>query len=593
MIDKSIFEELFVLDMSANHRGSLARAREIIKEHSLIVSASNVRAAVVLPFLQRQSVRSADAKEPPPNSGAGEACHLFSREEYAGLMRFIRQCGCLPLSTPFDQETLGCCQEFDLPLIKICRTQSGDRQFLEKVAASGRAVIVSTSSMDLKELDDLVELFAGRSIPLCINYGVAGGPQEDCESELNRLDLLRKRYPEQTIGYSSFEHGDCQTSITIAYAKGSRVFERQIDIKTDGIESEKFVLLPDQTAQWFAAYKKAREFCGVAGLSGLTASPSSQEKGSKSGKLITVLTPCFNEEGNVEALYEAVKAVVAPRYRYEHLFIDNCSTDKTVENLRRLAAADPNVKVIVNMRNFGHVRSPYHALHQASGDAVIGIVADLQDPPELINQFLDYWEQGELLVVGVKTKSRENPIMYAARTVYYRLLNAMANVNLIEHFSGYALFDRSVVEELKKVSDNPPYIRGLISELGYQPRQIEYVQAQRKSGKTHLSFYDLFDFAMLGLTSHSIVPVRLATITGFFLAFCSFLVSLFYLIYKLVFWSSFSVGTAPLVIGMFFMFSIQLMFIGLLGEYVSATHQQVLKRPFVVEKERINFDRKD
>jgi glycosyltransferase involved in cell wall biosynthesis len=309
-------------------------------------------------------------------------------------------------------------------------------------------------------------------------------------------------------------------------------------------------------------------------------------------KLISIVTPCYNEEKNVELIYQAVKDVMAkvPQYKYEHIFIDNASTDTTVAILRRLAESDKQLKVIVNNRNFGYIRSPYYGLLQARGDAVILIVADLQDPPEMMLEFIKHWEAGDKVVVGVKTKSEENWLIYKLRTMYYRTLNRMTNVELVEHFTGFGLYDQSVIVELRKLNESYPYLRGLISELGYTPTKIPFTQPPRKFGVTKSHLYALYDLVMLGLTSHTIVPMRLATVTGFVLAIGCLIVSFIYLIYKLVFWFNFSLGMAPLVIGMFFLFSVQLAFIGLLGEYVGAVHTHVQRRPLVVERERINFD---
>lgn len=309
-------------------------------------------------------------------------------------------------------------------------------------------------------------------------------------------------------------------------------------------------------------------------------------------KLISIVSGCFNEEDNVELLYERIREVFRqlPQYRYEIIFIDNASTDGTVAVLKGLAAKDRRVKLIVGMRNFGAIRSSFHAFRQAKGDAVILMASDLQEPPELIPEMIKFWESGEKIAVGVKEKSEENWLIYALRSAYYRALNMMANVELIEHFTGFGLYDQTVVSEMRKLDDRYPYLRGLISELGYRPARINYVQPKRQFGKSHTNWLALYDLAMVGLTSHSIVPMRLATVTGFSLAMFSLIVALFYLIYKLVFWQSFALGIAPLIIGMFGMFSIQLMFIGLLGEYIGSSHRQLLHRPLVVERERINFE---
>jgi polyisoprenyl-phosphate glycosyltransferase len=309
-------------------------------------------------------------------------------------------------------------------------------------------------------------------------------------------------------------------------------------------------------------------------------------------KLITVVTPCFNEEENVREVYEQVKAVFAalPQYRYEHLFIDNASTDCTVAILKEIAAADRNVKIIVNQRNFGHVRSPYHALLQASGDAVIGIVADLQDPPSMIPRFLEQWEAGYTVVLGVKAGSDDSAPMYALRQMFYALINRLSDVDLVQNATGFGLYDKTFVDILRTLDEPYPYYRGLIAELGFTPALIPYRQPARQRGLTKNNWYTLYDLAMLGITSHSKVPLRLATILGFSLSILSFAVALAYFVYKLVFWERFTAGVAPLVIGAFFLFSAQLFFLGLLGEYVAVIHTRVMKRPLVVEKERVNFD---
>ncbi len=308
-------------------------------------------------------------------------------------------------------------------------------------------------------------------------------------------------------------------------------------------------------------------------------------------RLISVVTPCYNEEGNVEDLYQQIKEVFAglPQYDYEQLYIDNHSQDGTVDKLRRIAAEDRKVKVIINARNFGHIRSPYHAFLQAKGDAVIVMVSDLQDPPHLIAEFLKKWEAGYKIVLGEKIGSAESGLMFALRKFYYRLVNRLADVNLIKNVTGFGLYDREVIEQFRALDDSYPYVRGLISELGYEVARIPYHQPNRKSGITKNNFYTLYDIAMLGFTSHSKVPLRLATMLGFAMSLLSFLVAVVYFIYKLVFWNSFPLGLAPIVIGLFLFSSVQLFFIGIVGEYIGAIHTQVLRRPLVVEKERINF----
>ncbi len=311
----------------------------------------------------------------------------------------------------------------------------------------------------------------------------------------------------------------------------------------------------------------------------------------KDMKLISIVTPCYNEEQNVQELYTRVKEVMSgmPEYRYEHIFIDNASTDRTVEILRSLAATDKNLKIIINARNFGHIRSPYHAMLQAHGDAIIEIFADLQDPPELIKDFIKQWENGYKIVAGVKKESRESSLFYALRQLYYNTLARLSNVELIRQFSGFGLYDRQVMDILRDFKEPYPYFRGLIAEIGLSHTTIEYVQPARRRGITKNNFYTLLDIALLGLTSHSKVPLRLAVILGFISAIGSLGVALFYLVYKLLFWNSFTVGLAPLVVGIFFFSSVQLLFLGIVGEYVGSIHTYVQNRPLIIEKERINF----
>ncbi len=278
-----------------------------------------------------------------------------------------------------------------------------------------------------------------------------------------------------------------------------------------------------------------------------------------------------------------------PEYEFEHIYIDNSSTDKTVMILRRMVQEDQRIRVIVNARNFGHIRSPYYALLQAHGDAVICMASDLQDPPALIKDFIAKWEEGFKVVMGVKSKSEESPIMYSLRRFYYRTLQRLAEIQLVENFTGYGLYDHQVIEILRQMNDPYPYFRGLIADIGFPAAKIEFTQPQRKHGITKNNFYTLYDIAMLGLTSFSKVPLRLATMFGFLVAVISFLVGLFYLIYKLLNWQSFTVGSAPIVVGLFFFGAVQLFFLGIVGEYIGAIYTQVLHRPLVIEKERINF----
>ena len=309
--------------------------------------------------------------------------------------------------------------------------------------------------------------------------------------------------------------------------------------------------------------------------------------------LLTILTPCYNEEGNVREVYRQVKAAMetVPGCDYEHLFIDNASTDGTVGILRELAAADKRVKVIVNTRNFGHVRSPYHAFLQARGDAVMSCVADLQDPPELIPQFVAKWREGYKVVIGVKQGSRESWLMRRTRKSYYWLVAKLSSdVELVHNFTGFGLYDREVVEQFRSTDEQYPYFRGLVCDFGYERAEIPYVQPARTRGKTKNDFFSLYDIAMLGVTNHSKVPLRLAAMAGFALSIVALIVAFVYLVMKLTMWQTFDLGLAPLVIGVYFLGSVQLFFIGVLGEYIGSIHTQVHRRPLVVEKERINFD---
>lgn len=310
-----------------------------------------------------------------------------------------------------------------------------------------------------------------------------------------------------------------------------------------------------------------------------------------SRKLISVVTPCFNEESNVEELHLRIAAQFdkLPGYDFEHIYIDNASTDGTAKVIRRLAGADSRVKAIFNTRNFGHIRSPMHAILQARGDAVISMASDLQDPPELIPAFIQQWEAGFKVVAGVKPKSQETPLMFALRRLYYATIGRIADVELIPNFTGFGLYDRTVIELVRRIDDPYPYFRGMIADLGFEHAEVPFEQPLRRRGVTKNNFYTLYDIAMLGITGHSKVPIRLATMAGFALSGLSLLVALIYLAYKLLYWDQFSLGVAPILIGFFFFASIQLFFIGLLGEYILQIHTQVQKRPLVIERERINF----
>lgn len=308
-------------------------------------------------------------------------------------------------------------------------------------------------------------------------------------------------------------------------------------------------------------------------------------------KLISVVTPCFNEEENISAIYGKVKKVFEGLpYSYEHIFIDNASGDGTLKCLRDIAAIDMNVKIIVNSRNFGVLRSQYYALLQAKGNAAILVVADMQDPPELIPEFIRKWEEGYKVVVGVILGRDSNRIMTFLRNVYYYLLAKLSHTDLIKNFTGFGLYDRKIIEIIRSFGDKYPYLRGMIAEIGFETARIPYRQPVRFKGKTTNNFYSLYDIAMLGLTGYSKIPLRIAVMIGSIAGVASAFAALVYLVYKLLFWESFSLGMAPMVIGLFFFSSVQLFFLGILGEYIGSIHTQCFNRPLIIEKERINFD---
>jgi polyisoprenyl-phosphate glycosyltransferase len=308
-------------------------------------------------------------------------------------------------------------------------------------------------------------------------------------------------------------------------------------------------------------------------------------------RTVTVLTPCYNEAENVRALYERVRAVFLPlgEYHYEHIFIDNASTDETVSILRAIAAEDRHVKVIVNTRNFGHVRSPYHALLQCRGDAVIGMAADLQDPPELIPAFLAKWREGYKVVLGVKSASEESSSMFAIRRLGYGVIDLLSEVKQIRNSTGFGLYDQAFVKVLRQLPDPYPYFRGIVAELGFQYATVPYTQPQRTKGITKNNLYMLYDLGVQGIVNHSKIPLRLATIIGFCSSVVSLVAAFVYFWMKMLFWYNLPIGIAPLIIGVFGVASVQLFFLGVLGEYVGSIHTQVRNRPLVIERERINF----
>ena len=311
-----------------------------------------------------------------------------------------------------------------------------------------------------------------------------------------------------------------------------------------------------------------------------------------SKKKVSIMVPCYNEEENVVPISEALVAQMEalPRYDYEILFIDNCSTDNTRPLLRQICARNKRIKAIFNVKNFGQFNSPYYGMLQTTGDCVISICADFQDPVEMIPTFLKYWEEGYQIVHGVKTSSQESGIMYRLRSIYYKLIKKYSSVEQIEHFTGFGLYDRSFIDVLRNLKDPTPFIRGIVAELGGKRKEIPYEQPRRRAGKTHNNWYTLYDAAMLSFTSYTKIGLRMATFIGAGVAIVSLLIAFVYLILKLCNWNNFVAGTAPIVVGMFFLGAVQLIFLGIIGEYILSINQRVMNRPLVIEQERINFD---
>ena len=312
-------------------------------------------------------------------------------------------------------------------------------------------------------------------------------------------------------------------------------------------------------------------------------------------KTISIMIPCYNETENVEGIADAVRDVLRTKlssYDYEILFIDNCSTDGTREKLEKLCEGDKKIKAIFNVTNFGQFNSPFHGICQCSGDCVIPLCCDFQDPPELIPTLVAEWEKGHRIVSCVKTSSRENPIVYLFRSIYYKLIRNMSDVKMIEHFTGFGLYDSSFVRLLRELDDPIPFIRGIVAEYGsgFDMIEIHYEQPKRRGGKTHNNFYTLYDAAMLSFTSYTKVGLRLATFLGFFTSAVSFIIAIVYLVLKLTNWDNMTMGMAPVMIGVFLLGGIQIFFIGLIGEYILNINTRVIHRPVVVEERRINFD---
>lgn len=309
-------------------------------------------------------------------------------------------------------------------------------------------------------------------------------------------------------------------------------------------------------------------------------------------RVISIVIPCYNEQENVEAIYEAVRDTImrdCPSYDYEIILIDNKSSDCTPQLIEEICRKDHNVKGILNAKNFGQFNSPYYAMMQSTGDCTILMAADFQDPVEMLPKYVAEWEKGFKIVIGRKTKSKENGMMYFMRGLYYKTIRKMSSVEMIEQFTGFGLYDRSFIQTMRELNDPTPFLRGIVAELGPARKEIEYVQPQRRAGKTHNNWYSLFDAAMLSFTSYTKVGMRIAEFFGFGVAFFSFFVGLFYLIVKLVAWNSFSAGYAPTMIAIFFMGGVQLTFLGFLGEYILAMNTRIMGRPLVIEERRINF----
>lgn len=309
-------------------------------------------------------------------------------------------------------------------------------------------------------------------------------------------------------------------------------------------------------------------------------------------KKVSILIPCYNEEENVVPMSEAIVSLFEKeltQYDYELLFIDNDSKDKTRTLLREICEKNSHVKAIFNAKNFGQFNSPYYGILQTTGDCTISMVCDFQDPVELIPQYLREWENGYKIVIGIKTSSKENPVIYHLRSVYYKIIKKFSDVEQIEHFTGSGLYDREFVEVLRNLKDPTPFLRGIVAELGYKRKEIPYEQPKRRAGKTHNNFYSLYDAAMLSFTSYTKIGLRLATFMGMGCGIVSAVIGVLYLILKLIFWNRFVAGMAPIMIGMFFLGSVQLFFLGFLGEYILSMNQRIMNRPLVIEEERINF----
>ena len=312
-------------------------------------------------------------------------------------------------------------------------------------------------------------------------------------------------------------------------------------------------------------------------------------------KTISIMVPTYNEEENVNLMYEALKKLFQDelqKYQYEILFIDNKSKDHTRDLIREICKKDKNVKAIFNAQNFGQFNSPYYGLISTSGDCTISVAADFQDPVEMIPKFVKEWENGYKIVIGVKKKSQESKLVYFLRSLYYKLIKKFSEVEQIEHFTGFGLYDKDFIQVLRDLDDPEPYLRGIVAELGFERKEIPFVQPKRERGKSSNNWYRLYDGAMLGITSYTKIGLRMATIVGFIISFLSILVAFVYLILKLCMWNSFQAGMAPLLIGVFLLGGMQIFFIGFLGEYILKINQRVMHRPLVVVEERLNIEKK-
>ena len=313
-------------------------------------------------------------------------------------------------------------------------------------------------------------------------------------------------------------------------------------------------------------------------------------------KKLSIMIPCFNEEENVREICAAVIEMLKkdlPNYDYEIVFIDNCSQDKTRVYLREMCANNPKVKAIFNAKNFGQFNSPVYGMCQTTGDCTISLCCDFQDPVELIPQFVKEWEKGYKIVSGIKTGSKENKIMRFLRTCYYKTIKKMSDVEQIEHFTGFGLYDKSFIQVLRDLKDPTPFIRGIVAELGYKRKDVPYTQPKRKAGKTHNNWATLYDAAMLSFTSYTKIGLRIATLLGFGIGAISMVIAIIYLVLKLIYWERFMAGMAPMLLAVLMLGAIQLFFMGLLGEYILSMNKRIMNRPLVIEEERLNFDEEE